>query len=157
MSTCDVCGKHFHTYGPSPSCASVSPLLWNGISPSRLFCDFTDAGKMLILVREALMELCYRLSFLLVYLDCGEKSPCCSPLVFFHSQSRLLSSTAFPWGTTIVCLFPGRPCREEGWWFNSRAKHSKPHKHPEIKCLPPPGFPSNLQSLSTQFLKRNCA
>lgn len=128
--------KRFHTYGPSASCASVSPLLRNGLSPSRLFCGFPDAGRMLMLVREALMELCYWLSFLRVYLDCGEKSPCCSPLVFFHSQSCPPGSTAFPWGTTIVCFFAGRPRRKEGLRFNSRAEHSKPHKHSEIKCLP---------------------
>ena len=150
-------GKHFHIYGPLPSCASVSPLLWNGISRSRLFCDFADTDKMLMLLREVLMELWYWWSFLLVYLDCGEKSPYCSPLVFFRSQSRPLSWTAFPWGTTVVCFFPGRPCRKEGLWFNSRAKHSKPQKHPGIKCLPPPGFPSNLESLSTLFLKHNGA
>lgn len=147
-------GKGFHVYWPSSSHASVSPFLWNMISPSRLFWGFTD--KMLMHVREALTEFCCWLSFLLCIWTVEKNLPAALPWYFFTASHVPDSSTAFPWGTTVSCFFPVRPRRKEELWFNSRAKCSKPHKHVEIKCLPPPGFPSNLQSLSMLFLEHNC-
>lgn len=58
------------------------------------------------------------------------------PWCFLMANHTSSSSPAFPWRTAIFCFFPGGPCRRGELWFNSRAKHSKPNRHMEIKCFP---------------------
>lgn len=128
-------GKDFHPYGPSPSSASVSPLVWDGKSPSQLFCDLTDADETLMLERG------HRWRSAL-----GSFSPRghglwrkISPLLSRGILSELVTSPplgSFSLGNSQPLLFPGRLCRKERLRFKSRAKHSEPQKHPEIQSLP---------------------
>lgn len=123
-------GKCWHMCWPSSSHASVSPFPWNGVSPCCQLCDFTHADKVLMVVREALI-----MGSLCIW-AVAINLPAALPWYSFIASHISSSSPAFPWRTSIFCFFPGKPCRSGELWFNSRTKHSKPHRHMEIKCFP---------------------